>query len=107
MNTPIRLTPADHVLIHGCGTLLVGHFMSPEKQRDDEMVQKILRRVLDDTNQDNLALATFHRIAPELIAAGDRHLSNLRSRHANTIRDYHRMKMAGAWDLIRERYDHV
>ncbi|VDS07924.1 hypothetical protein PARHAE_01104 [Paracoccus haematequi] len=107
MNTPIRLTPADHVLIHGCGTLLVDHFVTEERERDNAMIQTILRRVLDDTNQDNLALAHFHRIAPELVEASERHLHILRSRHAPLIRDYHRAKMAAAWDMIRERYPHA
>lgn len=109
MNTPIRLTPADHVLIHGVGTLLLkSHYSdAAEDQRWAETVQKSLRCVLPDITHENLHLAQFERVADEMVDASYRRLNVLASTRQTVLWDYHRTKLAGAWDMIRERYPHA
>lgn len=104
MTQPIRLTPEDHVLIHACGALLASPFVCGDRPRDDEMIQRILRPVWRQASDDNLALQPFVHVAPDLVDASEHQLSVLRSTRGGVLRDYHRHRMAAAWDLIRERY---
>ena len=104
MNNPIRLTPADHTLIHACGTLLCHSGCYDAQERDEQMVQAILRKVRHDASDGILALQPFIAAAPDLAAASAADLRGYRYSKGYVLWDYHRHKMAHAWDMIRERY---
>ncbi len=105
MSDPMKLTPADHVLIHGCGTLLTDPWEGNGRDADDEMVRQILNDVLYDVNADHPSLQKFLEVGRELAhAQSPRAISILRSTRGGLIRDFHRSKLAAAFDLIRERY---
>lgn len=104
MNQPTRLSPADHVLIHACGALLSDPFVYGDRPEDDAMIQQILGYVRHDVTDGNLALQPFIRIAPDLVSASRDQLAAIRSTRGGVLRDYHRRRMASAWDMIRERY---
>ena len=105
MSDPMKLTPADHVLIHACGTLLTDPYEGAGRDVDDEMVRQILNDVLYDVNADHPALQRFVEVGRELAhAQTPRAISQLRSTRVGLIRDFHRGKLANAFDLIKERY---
>lgn len=105
MSEPMKLTLADHVMIHACGALLTQQFRDDGRDQDDDMVRSILNDVLIDVSVDHPSLQPFIEIARELAHAQTAvQIHTLRSRHAGLIRNFHRQKMATAFDLIRERY---
>ncbi len=104
MTTPIRLSPADHCLIHAVCALLSDNFVFGDRPRDDAMIQSVLRDVLFDVTDDNPALHPFIDVASELSRATADQLKNLRPSMQAVVRDYHRRKLGNAWDMIRDRY---
>ncbi|MGR3522696.1 MAG: hypothetical protein ACU0FT_08075 [Paracoccus sp. (in: a-proteobacteria)] len=104
MNGQIKLSPADHVLIHACGALLTDSLMAEDRAADDAMVAGILRDVLGDVNGTHPSLEPFLIIGTKLAHAGPREIQNLRATEVGIIRQFHRRRMAQAWDLIIDRY---
>lgn len=102
MADPIKLTWADHVLIHACGVFLA----DPVASDSDGVIQSILVDVLPDVTEDNPALADFITAAREFVALPVLDLRAARAGRSGILRDFHMRRMAAAWDQIRENYVH-
>ncbi|SFY18331.1 hypothetical protein SAMN04244548_02982 [Paracoccus pantotrophus] len=100
--SPIRLTYADHVLIHACGVFLA----DPCADDRDGMIQSILTDVLPDVTRDNPALIDFIVAAREFIKLPTAELRAARAGKSAILRNFHMRRMAAAWDQIREQYVH-
>lgn len=103
MTEPIKLTYADHVLIHAVAALLA----DPDWCDKDAMIQSILRDVLRDATQENPAMTAWIAIAWTLVKAPTGTLRGLRLDRTKVLRDFHMRRMAAAWDQIREGYGHA
>lgn len=98
----LRLTYADHTLIHACCFFLSDTFTSDW----DEMVITALRSVLPDVNEGNPALKDFVDLARQLVALPAHIRRGPRQGWPDIISKYHLRRMSAAWDQIRENYDH-
>ncbi len=101
MSEPLKLTWADHVLIHAVSALLA----DPCWDDRDEMIRSILLSVLPDVTQENPALAAWLALGWQLVKAPADKMRALRLDRTKVLRDHHMRRMASAWDEIREGYD--
>ena len=97
----LRLTYADHTLIHACCFMLSDTFTHDH----DDMVIETLRTVLPDVTEANPALKEFIGLARQLVALPAHIRRGPRRGWADIISQYHLRRMAAAWDRIRENYD--
>lgn len=102
MTTPIRLTLADHALVHGVLTLLAAdYYQDPtERAQWQRMVQTALVRIMPEVTEGNPDLAEYIRLADELMHATPDQIHNVRSVKGSFVWQYHRLKLAVAVDRV-------
>lgn len=99
----MKLSFADHVLIHACGVFLA----DPVHDDRDGMIQSILADVLPHVTGSNPALADFIKVAREFITLPTTELRQARAGRAGILRDFHMRRMVAAWDQIKGNYAHA
>lgn len=99
----LRLSYADHVLVHAISSLLA----DPEWCDKDEMLQSILHDVLPDVTAENPALTAWIALGWKVVGLPADRLRALRLDRTKLLRDHHMRRMAAAWDQIREQYPHA
>lgn len=95
----MRLTVHDHAMIHALHVL--GDAPWDTRADDDAMVRSILRDVLPGVTRSNGALAPLAGLAG-VVAGASGSIDGLRNDIHRACHDWHRRRLAAAWDSIRK-----
>lgn len=95
----MRLTVHDHALIHALHVLADAPWDA--ERADERMVRSILADVLPAVSPSNAALAAMRDQAAVVVGATGS-IDGLRNDIRRACHDWHRRRLAAAWDNIRE-----
>ncbi|RWR32501.1 hypothetical protein D2T29_00445 [Sinirhodobacter populi] len=101
MADPVRLTSADHALIHAVGWVACNVLHDPQWQ---QTVLEVMREAVPAVTPRHPMMEAFARVAVDLMAASGEQVAWLRARRdaQQVVERFHLRRMAEAHEVFRQ-----